>query len=155
MVCAALLSTVGWATQERREENAQAERVRNILGVLGIETAPGASAGELVEVFEEKVEAEDEGDLVTYVYQQGGEIEAVAVPFEGPGLVGADQGFSGAGGRRAHHPGDQLLRAGGDAGAGRGDRERRVPGASCRQVDPGLRGRAGDPYRARWRRSSS
>jgi len=93
VACALLLTGVGEFTKPYAKANAEAEKVRNILGVLGISYAPDAGAEALVKVFEKSVREESLGDLATFVYAHDGERKAVAVPFAGPGLWGPVEGF--------------------------------------------------------------
>ncbi len=92
-VCALLLTGVGEFTKPYRDANARAERVRNILSVLGVGVPEDASARELVKVFEEKVRAEQGAEVTRYVYAADGERKAIALPFEGQGLWGPIRGF--------------------------------------------------------------
>lgn len=94
-VCALLLTAAASFTAPYRLANADAEMKRNILDVLGILYSPDASSGQLLEVFESKVK-QDIGKLTVYRYipPEGlGEVESVAVAFDGPGLWGPIKGF--------------------------------------------------------------
>jgi Na+-transporting NADH:ubiquinone oxidoreductase subunit C len=96
IVCAALLTVVGKVTGPRWEANRKAEEVRNILGVLGVPYDAGATAEELVALFNKDVRTERLDGLTAYVYgggPQGGEAKAVAIPFSGPGLWGPIKGI--------------------------------------------------------------
>ena len=93
-VCAFLLTLGGRLTAPRREANAKAEEVRNVLGVLGAGVPAQASAQELVEAFEQKVEESSVGGLTVFTYGETGSDEAaVAVPLSGPGLWGPVKGY--------------------------------------------------------------
>ena len=97
LVASTILTGVGQFTAPYRQANAQAEEVRNILEVLGVEVAEDASAQQLVELYEEAVSEEDRGDLVLYRYDepQAGQSNprAYAVRFAGQGLWGPIEGF--------------------------------------------------------------
>ncbi len=94
LACAMLLTVWSRFTQDYVEANRRAERVRNILEVLGIEYDAEASADELLAVFEREVSAEEINDFGIYraaapVLREG----PVAVPFSGSGLWGPIEGF--------------------------------------------------------------
>lgn len=97
-VCALLLAAVGEFTEPYRKANAEAERKRSIVEVLGVLT-PGASAQEVLEAYEVNVYAGEKevwGDLVAHVYRPGGpqsEVEAVAIEFKGAGVWGPIKGL--------------------------------------------------------------
>ena len=94
IVCALLLTGVGWFTAPYRAANAQAEEVRNILSVLGISFENNTSADELLQIFEKQVRLEESGDLTLYKYVGADEeVLAVAVFFAGQGLWGPIKGF--------------------------------------------------------------
>jgi Na+-transporting NADH:ubiquinone oxidoreductase subunit C len=92
-VCALLLTGVGEFTKPYREANARAERVSNILGVLGVPVAEDASTKELLKVFEETVRVEEADGSQRYVYAEEGQTQAIALPFAGQGLWGPIRGF--------------------------------------------------------------
>lgn len=93
-VCALLLTGVARFVAPYREANTKAEKVRNILHVLGIPFDPDASAQELLGIFEKSVRTEERGELTVYVYGGAGGAEpAVAIPLVGPGLWGRIKGF--------------------------------------------------------------
>ena len=89
-ICAVTLTAVGDFTRPYIAANEQAEKVRNILGVLGVSFDAKASAEDLNQLFKETVREEKRGDLTMYVYAKGG---AVAVEFAGPGLWGPVEGL--------------------------------------------------------------
>ena len=94
LVCAGLLTAAKELTAERQEANRQAERVRHILDVLGIERKPRAASEELLAIYEKNVRERRRGDLLLYECAgPGGNVQAVAVHFEGPGLWGPIKGF--------------------------------------------------------------
>jgi len=94
LVCAGLLTAARELTAERQKANRQAERVRHILDVLGIERKPRASSEELLAIYEKNVRERRRGDLLLYeCADPGGNVQAVAVHFEGPGLWGPIKGF--------------------------------------------------------------
>lgn len=95
-VCALLLTGAASFTAPYRASNAQAEENLNILTALGVPIEPGASAQQLVEVFEQNVRQQQRGDLTVYMYSPAGEQgppQAYAVRFGGPGLWGPIEGF--------------------------------------------------------------
>lgn len=98
LVSSTILTAVGLFTAPYRLANAQAEEVRNVLEVLGVEVAEGASAQELLQLYQETVSEERRGELVLYRYDQVGEggekkPQAYAVRFGGAGLWGPIMGF--------------------------------------------------------------
>jgi Na+-transporting NADH:ubiquinone oxidoreductase subunit C len=95
-ICAAVLTVVGQFTRPYREANEKAEKVRNVLGVLGVPFDKTASADDLNELAEKAVRKEERGGLTMYVYAKAsepGEVDAVAVEFSGPGLWGPVEGL--------------------------------------------------------------
>ena len=95
-VCSLLLTAVASFTAPYQEANAEAEKNRNILGVLQIPYQPGASSQELVKIYKDNVRQEQSGELEMYRYvppKDSGNEETVAVGFEGPGLWGPVKGF--------------------------------------------------------------
>ncbi len=94
VVCALLLTGVGRFTAPYREANEKAEKVGNILGVLGVSVEQGASAGELLALFKDKVQMQEAGSLTMYMYRGDDDsLQAAAVPFFGPGLWGPVEGI--------------------------------------------------------------
>lgn len=94
LVCATSLTAVDQFTAERKQANARAEKMRNILGVLGVSFALEASSEELVKIYDENVKVEKLGEMETYTYQATPESPIIqAVPFAGPGLWGPIKGF--------------------------------------------------------------
>jgi Na+-transporting NADH:ubiquinone oxidoreductase subunit C len=95
-VCSLLLTAVASFTASYQEDNAKAEKNRNILGVLQVQYPLGASSQELVKIFEDNVLLEQKGVLAMYRYvppKDSDNKETVAVAFEGPGLWGPVKGF--------------------------------------------------------------
>ena len=95
-VCALLLTAVANFTAPYQEANAEAEKNRNILGVLQVPYPSGASSQELVKIYKDNVREEKSGELEMYRYvppQDSGKNETVAIGFEGPGLWGPVKGF--------------------------------------------------------------
>jgi len=90
-VCALLLTGVGRWTAPGIEANEEAERVRHILGVLGVEVDEDASSQDLLAAYDEHVRREERGGLVFHVRKAGEGVRAV--PFSGPGLWGPIKGF--------------------------------------------------------------
>ncbi len=94
LICATALTAVDRFTAERKQANARAEEIRNILGILGVSFDTGSSSQELVRIFAEKVHVENQDGLMTYTYRSsGGDSKVQAVPFAGPGLWGPIKGF--------------------------------------------------------------
>jgi len=93
-VCSLLLTGASQVLAPYKQANQQAEQMQNILAVLGVPLPADASARELVEMFEENVRREKQGQLTLYVYQPPKKpVQAVAVPFEGPGVWGPIKGL--------------------------------------------------------------
>lgn len=95
-VCSLLLTAVASFTAPYQEANKEAEKNRNILGVLQVPYQPGASSQELVEIYKDNVRIEQKGELEMYRYvppKDSGNEETVAVGFEGPGLWAPIKGF--------------------------------------------------------------
>ena len=95
-VCSLLLTAVASFTKPYQEANKEAEKNRNILGVLQVPYQPGASSQELVEIYKDNVRLEQKGELEMYRYvppRDSGNEETVAVGFEGPGLWAPIKGF--------------------------------------------------------------
>lgn len=96
LTCATALTAVDRFTADRKQANAEAEEMRNILGVLGVPFNSDASSEELVKIYTEKVREEPLGEMKTYAYSSlidGSKVEVVAVRFAGPGLWGPIKGF--------------------------------------------------------------
>ena len=87
-ISAGLLTGVGNVTRSYREANKQAEKVRNILGVLDVRYEESSSSKQLLEIFEKTIgSAEEKGGLTLYWYRDADNATlAVAVQFAGPGL---------------------------------------------------------------------
>ena len=94
-VCAGLLTGVAKVTRPYREANQEAEKNRNILGVLDVSFDESSSAKQLLDVFKKNVEVEKFGDLERCVCRDGesGDVRAVAVEVAGPGFLGPIRGF--------------------------------------------------------------
>jgi Na+-transporting NADH:ubiquinone oxidoreductase subunit C len=93
-VCAGLLTLVGNLTRERREANKEAERVRNVLGVLEIPYEKTLDAKGLLGVYEESVKERALGDLELFSsLDAAGKERLVAVGIDGPGVWGPIKGF--------------------------------------------------------------
>ncbi len=81
-VCSLLLTAVASFTAPYQEANKEAEKNRNILGVLQVPYQPGASSQELVEIYKDNVRLEQSGELEMYRYvppRDSGNEETVAV----------------------------------------------------------------------------
>jgi len=95
-VCAAALTAVGQFTGPYREANERAEKVRNILGVLGVSFDEKAPPETLNDLYEKTIREETRGGLTVYVHAKPGEpgqVGAVAVQFSGAGLWGPVEGL--------------------------------------------------------------
>ncbi len=95
-VCSLLLTAAASFTAKYQEDNAKAEKNRNILGVLQVPYPAESSSQELVKIFEDNVLLEQKGALMMYRYvppKDSDNKETVAVGFEGPGLWGPVKGF--------------------------------------------------------------
>ncbi len=96
VVCALVPTTVGEFTAPYREANARAEEVRNIMHVLDIPVAQGATSRQLVAQFESKVKLRKKGDLQMYVScdsVDSSKVLAIAIGFSGGGVWGLIKGF--------------------------------------------------------------
>ncbi len=95
IVCAGLLTFVGSVTRTYREANKEAEKVRNVLGVLDVRYEESCSAKQLLDIFEKNVRKKKLGDLdlFTSMDAQSGEVRLVAVGVDGPGVWGKIKGF--------------------------------------------------------------
>lgn len=93
---ATVLSAVGAVTAPYIEANQKAEKVRNIMKVLGVDYDAGAAPEALVERFEEEVQ-EKEGDVLTYYTYSPEDFpddqQRIAVKFAGAGMWGPIEGF--------------------------------------------------------------
>lgn len=96
-VCALLLTGAASFTAPYRESNAKVEEIVNILTALGVPFEQGASAQELVDVYDRNVQEQQRGDLTLYAYGPPGsdqsQAKAYALRFSGPGLWGPIEGF--------------------------------------------------------------
>ncbi len=96
-VCAFLLTGARETLKGRQDANRKAERIRNVLAVLGAESGEEVSNDELIRIFEERVQVkEGEGDALTlyrYTDPTTKEVSAIAIPFEGPGLWARIKGY--------------------------------------------------------------
>ena len=93
LVCALALTAVDRFTESRKEANARAEEVRNILSVLDVPSDDGASTAELLGVFDANVTGEELGGRAFYSYDHPEKGLLRAVRFEGPGLWGPVEGL--------------------------------------------------------------
>lgn len=95
-VCALLLTGAASFTAPYRESNAKVEEIVNILTALGVPFEHGASAQELLEVYDKNVQEQQRGDLTLYAYalpSDKSKPQAYALRFAGPGLWGPIEGF--------------------------------------------------------------
>lgn len=94
-VCALLLTAAAEFTAPYKAANKEAEEVKNILKALNVPMAQDVSSEQLVEIFAQNVKDRD-GDGRVYIYSPkaaGGNVEAIALRFSGPGLWGPVKGF--------------------------------------------------------------
>ncbi|MFH1616702.1 MAG: FMN-binding protein [Planctomycetota bacterium] len=95
-VCALLLTAAGSFTAPYQADNLKAERIFNILTVLGVPFETKAPCGQLVEIFNRNIKQQERGGRAVYVYMpdmQSGVVQALAVEFSGSGLWGPVKGF--------------------------------------------------------------
>ena len=94
-VCALCLTTASQVLKPYQDANREAERVKNVLQVLGAEVPEKARPDELVAIFKKNVRESKKGDLELYEYTPGpgDDVQAVAVEFSGRGLWGPIKGY--------------------------------------------------------------
>jgi Na+-transporting NADH:ubiquinone oxidoreductase subunit C len=92
-VCAIVLAVPSEMLEPYRRANMEADKVRTILGVLGVPVEKKASSQQLLDSFRSVVKEERRGTLSLYRYLRDEETVAVAVPFSGPGVWGPVEGF--------------------------------------------------------------
>ncbi len=94
IVCAVLLTGAKEVLGPLQKANMKAEKDRNILGVLGIDYEADASNETLAGLSEKYVTPPQDTDVVKYYkYIKNGEVQTVAINFEGPGLWEPIKGF--------------------------------------------------------------
>jgi Na+-transporting NADH:ubiquinone oxidoreductase subunit C len=96
IACSLFLTGAAVYTKPYIEVNKEAEKIKNILGVLEIPFDEKAPAAELSKIYEQNVKTSQRGELTVYEYSPadgGGEVAAVAMHFDGPGLWGPIRGF--------------------------------------------------------------
>ncbi len=95
--CALLLTAAATFTKPYQDANKEAEEKLNILTALKIPFDEGATAKQLIEVYEANIKAQDASEELTYYEYRpasaSGRLEAVAVRFTGPGLWAPIKGF--------------------------------------------------------------
>ena len=92
IICAAVLAGAGSFTRPYRRANRKAERVRNIMSVLGISYPEEAPARQLLELFRSRAQQKEVDGLTVYVYTAAEGGAPVAVPFQGSGVWGPIKG---------------------------------------------------------------
>ena len=92
-VCALLLTGTAVFTEPYIKDNKEAEKNRNIFSVLEIPYDENETPKQLVERFENNVRTEERNGLKVYFYPKTGDLKAVAVMVEGPGLWAPIRGF--------------------------------------------------------------
>jgi Na+-transporting NADH:ubiquinone oxidoreductase subunit C len=94
VTCSVLLVGASRFTEPYRKANEKAEEVRNFLAALEAPVPEGATAADLLAIFEASVRKEARDGLTLYAYVPAGAEEAVAlaVPFSGAGVWGPIEG---------------------------------------------------------------
>lgn len=96
-VCALLLTAAATFTKPYQDANKEAEEMLNILTALKIPFDEGATAKQLIEIYEANIKEQAASDELTYYEYRpasaSGSLEAVAVRFAGPGLWAPVKGF--------------------------------------------------------------
>ena len=97
VVCALLLTATAESTKKKRDDNQEAEKLKNVLAALKVETPEKASSKDMIDIFNENVRLEEKGDGLQFYYfvPKGGDGKpvAVAVEFEGGGVQAIIKGF--------------------------------------------------------------
>ena len=93
LACGTFLTGMKEMTKKRYEANKLAFRRENILRVLSIELPEKPNAETINKLYEENVEPETKDGLEFHKLVKNGEVEAVAVHFEGPGLWNKIKGY--------------------------------------------------------------
>ncbi|MCK5173996.1 MAG: FMN-binding protein [Planctomycetes bacterium] len=93
--CALLLTAAATFTKPYQDANKEAEEMLNILTALKVPFDEGATAKQLIEIYEANIKEQDASDELTYYEYRpaSGSLEAVAVRFAGPGLWAPVKGF--------------------------------------------------------------
>lgn len=91
VVCAVLLTVASEQLRPYQDENAKAERYRNVLDVLGVPFDEDAPWKQLQAVYERNVDEETDGQET--IYRRQGADGTVAVPLSGRGRNGPIEGF--------------------------------------------------------------
>lgn len=89
-----VLAFINKLTTPKIEFNSEIELKSKILYVFDI-PVDSENPEEIDKVFNENIEEKDYEDTKYYVYKDGEEVEAYAVPIEGPGLWGTITGYIG------------------------------------------------------------
>lgn len=89
-----VLAFINKLTTPKIEFNSEIELKSKILYVFDI-PVDSENPEEIDKVFNENIEEKDYEDTKYYVYKKGDEVEAYAVPIEGPGLWGTITGYIG------------------------------------------------------------
>jgi len=94
IICATTLAVTERLTLRMRNENEKAEKLRNVLDVLGVDYDSSASSAELLNTAEDNgvVKKTTEGGLEIYELTRAGR-RIVAVEFSGPGMWSPIRGF--------------------------------------------------------------
>lgn len=93
IVCGGLLTFANVKLSPYRRANMEAEKVINILDVLGVPFDHASSSQQLLEIFKENIHEKQMGKNTVYVYSRDEKEIAVAVPFSGSGVWGPIEGF--------------------------------------------------------------
>ena len=96
VVCATLLTFVSQITATARQNNEDAEKMRNIFTALKIDFDKKASFDELKLIYENNITEKELSDLKIYQYAKPDDkdnVLATAIELQGPGMWGPVEGF--------------------------------------------------------------
>ena len=93
IACGTFLTAMKELTNDRFLANQLAFKRENILRVLSIELPDNPKAETINKVYEENVQPETKDGLEFHKYVKNGEVQAIAVHFEGPGLWNKIKGY--------------------------------------------------------------
>lgn len=93
VICSALLTGMKMATSQRQEANKLAFQRENILRVLAISLSAKPNSAEINDAFEKNIIKTTINGIEAYQLISDGQVQAVAVAFEGPGLWNKIKGY--------------------------------------------------------------
>lgn len=93
LACATMLTAANRLLKDRQQANERAEKLHNVLTVLGVDVPEDASSETLLEIADKSLREGKAGDLVYYEYTHPTEGTLRAFEFEGPGLWGPVHGL--------------------------------------------------------------